>query len=106
MNSTIYADLAAEVEINDGATISKTLFQDDYLKVILFGFAAGQELSEHTASVPAIIQFLDGDAVVTVGEQRLEASTHTFIQMDANLPHSISAKSPTRMLLFMIKGAK
>ncbi len=38
MNTTIYADLAAEVEIADGSTISKTLHQDEFLKVVLFGF--------------------------------------------------------------------
>lgn len=104
--STIYQDLAAEVEIPLDSTISKTLHADDNLKVVLFGFAAGQELSEHTASVPAIIQFLDGEADVTVGDQRIAAHANTFVHMPAKMPHSITAKKPTRMLLLMLKGAK
>ena len=106
MNSTIYADLAAEVEIPVDSTISKTLYQDEHLKVVLFGFAAGQELSEHTASVPAIIQFLDGEADVSVGDEQIVAKANTFVHMPAKMPHSIAAKSATRMLLLMLKGAK
>ena len=106
MNSTIYSELAAEVEIPNDSTIGKTLFQDDHIKVVLFGFAAGQELSEHTASVPAIIQFIDGDASVVVGDERLEARANTFVHMPAKMPHSIAAKTATRMLLMMLKSAK
>ena len=104
MNATTFLDLAAEVEIPEDGTISKTLYQDDRLKVILFGFAAGQELSEHTAAVPAILQFLDGEAEVTLGEQTMASRANTFVHMEANLPHSISAKTPTRMLLLLLKG--
>lgn len=105
-SSTSYADLAAEVAIQDGGTISKTLYQDDSLKVVLFGFDAGQELSEHTAAVPAILQFLDGDAQVTLGEKTIDAAANTFVHMAANLPHSIAANKPTKMLLLLLKGAK
>jgi len=40
--------------------LSRTLFNDDRLKVVGFGFAQGEELSEHTASMPAILLFLQG----------------------------------------------
>ncbi|TWU45472.1 hypothetical protein Q31b_06440 [Novipirellula aureliae] len=104
MNATTFLDLATEVDIPADGTISKTLYQDERLKVILFGFAAGQELSEHTAAVPAILQFLDGEAEITLGEQTLTSGANTFVHMEANLPHSISAKVPTRMLLLLLKG--
>ncbi|WP_442505397.1 cupin domain-containing protein [Novipirellula sp. SH528] len=104
--STSYVDLAAEVAIQEGGTISKTLYQDASLKVVLFGFDAGQELSEHTAAVPAVLQFLDGNATVTLGEKSIDASANTFIHMAANLSHSITANQPTKMLLLLLKGAK
>lgn len=104
--STTYIDLAVEVTIQEGGTISKTLYQDNSLKVVLFGFDAGQELSEHTATVPAVLQFLDGDANVMLGEKCVDASANTFIHMAANLSHSITANKPTKMLLLLLKGAK
>ncbi|CAD77482.1 MAG TPA: cupin [Rhodopirellula baltica] len=103
---TAYADLDAEIEIQKDGTISKTLYQDDSLKVVLFGFDAGQELSEHTAAVPAMLQFLDGDATVTLGEKTIDAAANTFVHMTAKLPHSITANKPTKMLLMLLKGAK
>lgn len=103
---TTYADLAAEIDVQKDGTISKTLYQDDSLKVVLFGFDAGQELSEHTAAVPAMLQFLDGDATVTLSDKTIDAAANTFVHMAAKLPHSISANEPTRMLLLLLKGAK
>ena len=104
--ATIYADLAREVDVAPEQTVSKTLYQDDHVKVVLFGFGAGQELSEHTASVPAMLHFLGGDAIVSLGTDTLEAKEGTFVHMPAHLPHAITAVSDTRMLLVMLKGAK
>ena len=50
--------------------LSRTIYQDDSLKTILFGFQPGQELSEHTASVPAILQFIKGEAQVILNAAR------------------------------------
>jgi quercetin dioxygenase-like cupin family protein len=100
---THFADLAAEVEPPADGTLSRTLYQDDRLKVVIFGFAAGQELSEHTASTPAIMQFLRGEANVTLGTENLSASAGTWIHMTPQLPHSIQARTPLVMLLLLLK---
>ena len=47
--------LAQLSEIAPDSIISRTFYADEHVKVILFGFAAGQELSEHTASKPAML---------------------------------------------------
>jgi quercetin dioxygenase-like cupin family protein len=98
-----FADVAAEVEPPVNGTLSRTLYQDDLLKVVLFGFAAGQELSEHTASTPAIMQFLRGEADVTLGADHVVASSGTWVHMPAQLPHSVRAKTSTVMLLLLLK---
>jgi len=49
--------------------LSRTVYQDDSTKTILFGFQPGQELSEHTASVPAVLHFIEGKAKLTLGEE-------------------------------------
>jgi quercetin dioxygenase-like cupin family protein len=100
---TFFADLAAEIEPPSDGTLSRTLYQDDRLKVVLFGFAAGQELSEHTASTPAIMHFLDGEADLTLGADKVTAIQGTLVHMTAQLPHSIRAKTPVRLLLLLLK---
>jgi quercetin dioxygenase-like cupin family protein len=92
-------------EITEGSIISRTYHEDAHAKFILFGFAAGQELSEHTASVPATLYFLQGEADLTLGGDRHRAGPGTFVQMEAKLPHSIVAKTPLWMLLIMNKAA-
>ena len=82
--------------------LSRTIFQNDSLKTILFGFQPGQELSQHTASVPAILQFVKGDAKVVLGQEHQSAQTGTWVYIPANLPHSIHAESETLMLLTLV----
>lgn len=69
-----------------------------------FGFAVGEELSEHTASVPAIIQIIQGDATLTLGDDRHSAKPGTWIHLPANLKHSVRAETPVLMLLLMLKA--
>lgn len=98
-------DLASLLpEIPDDSIVSRTYHEDDRAKSILFGFAAGQELSEHTASQPAILYFLQGDCHLTLGEDSFDAKPGTWVHMHANLAHSVLAKTPSLMLLTLFKG--
>jgi len=97
-------DLAALApEIPENSIVSRTFHEDERLKVILFGFAKGQELSEHTASQPAMLQILEGEASLKLGEDEHHAQTGTWVHMPARLPHSVKALSKTLMLLTLYK---
>jgi quercetin dioxygenase-like cupin family protein len=87
----------------EGGIISRTIYQDEQLKAVMFGFGQDQELSEHTASKPAIMHFLSGEAAVTLGGKPLDAVAGTWVHMPAGMAHSITAKSPTTMLLLLLK---
>jgi quercetin dioxygenase-like cupin family protein len=97
------ADLAREVVPPPDGTLSRTLFQDAKLKAVLFGFAAGQELSEHTASTPAVMHFLAGEATVTLGDDCKEVGPGAWIHMAPGLRHAIRAKTPVVMLLLLLR---
>jgi quercetin dioxygenase-like cupin family protein len=105
MQATAFEDLLAQVTIPEDGTISRTIYQDEQMKAVLFGFAAGQELSEHTAAVPAILHFVAGEASVTLGAETLEARANSWVHMPARTPHSVSARTPVVMLLLLLKGA-
>ena len=53
--------------------------------------------------MPAIIQFLTGEASLKLGDETLEARAGTFVHMPAGLRHAIRAKAPTVMLLLLLK---
>ena len=102
-NYTHITDLAKEAQPPEKGILSRTLYNDDRLKAVIFGFAQGEELSEHTASMPAIMHFLQGEAKVTLGDDTLEAKPGTWIHMPTGQRHSIQAKTPVVMLLLLLK---
>jgi quercetin dioxygenase-like cupin family protein len=57
-------DRAQEAEPPADGILSRTIFQDDKIKAVVFGFGQGQELSEHTAAKPAMLFFVKGQATV------------------------------------------
>jgi quercetin dioxygenase-like cupin family protein len=87
--------------IPQDSIVSRTFCKDGQLKAILFGFDTGQELSEHTSSQAAIIQIVQGDATITLGEDQHELGAGAWIHMPPGLKHSITAKTPLLMLLLM-----
>jgi quercetin dioxygenase-like cupin family protein len=82
--------------------LSRTVYQDDSIKIILFGFHPGQELSEHTAAVPAVLHFIKGAAQLVLGSEEKEARAGTWVRIPPREPHSITAKSKTLMLLYLL----
>lgn len=100
---THIVDLAKEVEPPVDGILTRTLYNDDDAKAVIFGFGEGQELSEHTASMPAILHLIQGNATLTVGDDIIEAQAGTWLHMAAGLEHSVVAKTPVVMLLLLLK---
>lgn len=100
---TFFPAIAATIEsIPTDSIVSRTVYRDDQLKSIVFAFAPGQELSEHTASVPAIIQILEGECELVLGGDRYDVQAGAWARMPANMPHSVLARTPVKMLLIML----
>jgi quercetin dioxygenase-like cupin family protein len=99
-------DLATEIEVPEDGILSRILLKNDEVNVTLFGFSAGQELSEHTAAFPAVIQIVRGEAKLTVAREERQAGPGTWLYMPARMPHSLLAKTPVVMLLLLLKAPK
>lgn len=99
----VFLDLAKETQPPEKGILSRTLHNDERLKAAIFGFAQGEELSEHTASMPAVLHFLQGEAKLTLGDDTVEAKPGTWVHMPTGLRHSIQAKTPVVMLLLLLK---
>ena len=89
-------------EVPPDGILSRTVFSSDGMKVVLFSFAPGTELSEHTAAKPAVLHFLEGEAELTLGEDARSARPGIWVHMPARLPHSVKAVTEVRMLLLML----
>lgn len=99
------ADLTGMIEFARDGIVSKTVIDEACAKVILFCMEKGQSLSEHTASMPATIQIIQGCASVLMGEERLAAEPGSFYYMPARLNHAIDATDDMVFLLTLFKGA-
>jgi len=82
--------------------VSRTVFTGPGLKATVFGFAPGQELTEHTAAVPAVLHFLSGRARLVLGGKPATAVPGTWVHLPARLPHSVSADEEVVMLLLLL----
>jgi quercetin dioxygenase-like cupin family protein len=106
MNQATYTFIAdilqGAAQVPADSILSKTAFQNDNLKVILFSFAPGQELSEHTAARPAILHFLEGEGELTLGEEKFNVSPGAWAHMPPRLPHSLVASTPLKMMLILL----
>ena len=61
------ADLAVAAPHVPRGIHSQTLYDGPDLRLVLFAFAPGEELSEHTAARPAVVHVLDGEGDAVVG---------------------------------------
>ena len=102
-NYTHIADLRQHARVPENGILSQTLQSDERSKIVLFGFAAGQELSAHTAPFPAVLTFLQGEATLRLGNDETQAAEGTFVHMPPNLEHGIKAQTPVVVLLTMLK---
>lgn len=98
-------DIGGLVDVPPDSIVSRTIHRDERVKVVLFGFAPGQELSEHTASTPAILHVLEGEARLTLGRETVEARHGTWVYMPPHLPHRVHATSRVVMLLLLLQPA-
>jgi quercetin dioxygenase-like cupin family protein len=104
-SSTFYADLGKEVVMPERGIHSQTLSKADGVELVLFGFASGESLSEHTSARPAIIHILSGEADLTAGSDVHQAIGGTWLRMPAGTPHSVHARTPLVMALYLLPVA-
>ncbi len=92
------------VDYQDDAVVSRTLIKRPAGSVTLFAFAAGQELSEHTAPHDALAQVLEGEAEIVVGGRRHTLHGGDLIILPAGQPHAVTSVSRFKMVLTMIRS--
>ncbi len=95
------ADLAAYQE---DSVVSRQITKAEAGNVTLFAFAAGQELSEHTAPFDALAHILDGEAEIIISGRAYTLSAGEAIILPANEPHALRAVKKFKMLLTMIRA--
>lgn len=103
MSYTSIPNLTNQVEIPQEGITSRVLFKDDQIRVVGFGFDTGQELTEHTAAVPAILQVVSGRMTGTLASDVIDLEPGSWVHMPADLAHSVRALEPSFLLLTLLQ---
>jgi quercetin dioxygenase-like cupin family protein len=95
--------LPAETQFAANGIVSRTLLRTAGTRVVLFGFAEGQELTEHTSTQNALIQILSGDCEFSLAGKPHVLKGGDLLFMPAHLPHAVRATKQFSMLLTLSK---
>ncbi len=99
MAHTLIGDPAGEAAAQPGAVASKVVHRSDGLNVTVFGFDAGEQLTEHQQPAPLWSRSCpDG----TTSSSTARSSTWfdgSWLHMAPGAPHSLVAIEPSVMLL-------
>jgi quercetin dioxygenase-like cupin family protein len=103
---TYLPQAAGLVSVAEGSTVSRTVLKGEGANLVLFSFDTGEELSEHTAAMPVLLQALDGRLEVSADGRTVELAPGDVIHLSTRVPHSVLALEPSRLLLTMITAAR
>lgn len=103
---TYIASAAALVPVAEDSTVSRTILKGEGVNAVLFSFDTGQELSEHTAAMPVILQTLSGSLDVTADGRTVTLVPGDLLHLRTRVPHSVLANEPSALLLTMVKAAR
>ena len=82
--------------------VSRTLLAAPGVRVVLFSFAAGQEMSEHTSTARALIQVLAGACEFSVEGKPRTLRAGDLLHLPPKAPHALRATEPMTMLLTLV----
>jgi len=94
------------VNYGEGRVVSRTLAQNKGVSMTLFAFDTGEGLSTHSAPGDAMVQVLDGEAEINIGGKEIVVRTGEVAVMPADVPHSLDARVPFKMMLTVVKKPK
>ena len=92
------------IDYQTGSVVSRTILEKETGTVTLFAFNEGQGLSEHTTPFDALVQIVDGEAIVAISGEENTVKSGEMIVMPANKPHSLKAEKRFKMILVMIRS--
>jgi quercetin dioxygenase-like cupin family protein len=93
--------LEEETRFAPNGIVSRTLLRLPQARGVLFGFAAGQELTEHTSTQHALILILSGRCEFVLAGKTHALQAGHLVYMPPGLPHAVRATEAFSMLLLL-----
>jgi quercetin dioxygenase-like cupin family protein len=100
-------DLAASALSAPAGIVSRTVLDAPGLRVVLFTFGEGQELTGHSSKRRAVIQILTGECEFLFNESWQTLKAGTLLHLPPSHPHAVRAigSSFSMLLTLAAEGA-
>ena len=94
--------LAAELAVQPGQVVSKTLAQNSAVSVTLFAFDKGEEIGTHDSTGDVMVTVLEVAGHFTVDGTAHIVKAGEALVMPAKKPHAVYAEEAFKMLLTVV----
>lgn len=103
--SAVTSGLHADLPITTEATTSRTVVSNDAARVVAFAMDAGQELTDHSAARPVVVQVIEGRLTFTVAGESHELGAGDVVYLAPGERHAVLALTPCRFVLILVTAA-
>lgn len=100
--ATLVEDVRGQSTGRKGRPGAKAVLDLPTTKVVAFEFEAGDELREHAARHPVLIQVLRGKVEFTLPDRSLELEPGALLHLTPMLRHAVRALEPTTLTVTML----
>lgn len=78
-------------------------FSAEGVRAVVFAISAGQELAEHRAPAPILLQAVEGELRISAEGRDVVLKPGGILHLDSGVPHSVSADVDGKLLLCILK---
>jgi quercetin dioxygenase-like cupin family protein len=96
-------NLSETVTYDPDRRSSTVAFTAAGVRGVVFAFSAGQELAEHRAPAPILLQAIEGELRVAAEDREVVLRPGGVLHLDAGVPHSVVADAAAKLLLCILK---
>lgn len=96
--------LESAVQVAAAGIVSRTLLQSPELRVVLFAFDAGQELTTHTSRRRALLQVVSGEGEFFFDGRWQQLAAGALIHLPPEHPHAVRATAGPFTMLLTLAG--
>ncbi|MFN8196503.1 MAG: cupin domain-containing protein [Nocardioidaceae bacterium] len=97
--------LLEALPVTASSTTSRVVVDNPAVRVVVFAFDEGEQLTEHASPRAVVVQLLDGAMRFTVGAEEVSMVPGDVVYLAPNERHALVADAPSHLSLVMVDAA-
>lgn len=98
----MFTNVSATARFNENHPVTQLITQNQDSRVIVFGFEPGQSVPLHTSSSTVLMQVVEGNGRIQVGDSEQFVVAGDLAICPPNVPYSLSAAETGRFVILTI----